>query len=86
MAKVQRPRLTFAWATVWVTIFAALAGGPAAPAAADTPVRIVALGDSLTAGFGLPGSDAFPVKLEKALQAKGIAATLSRESCQTSSS
>lgn len=76
MAKVQRPRLTFAWAAVWVTIFAALAGGLAAPAAADAPVRIVAFGDSLTAGFGLAGNDAFPVKLEKALQAKGIAATV----------
>jgi acyl-CoA thioesterase-1 len=44
--------------------------------AADQPVRIVAFGDSLSAGFGLAGSDAFPVKLEKALKAKGIAATV----------
>ena len=35
------------------------------------PVRIVALGDSLTAGFQLPADAAFPVKLEKALRAKG---------------
>jgi acyl-CoA thioesterase-1 len=35
-------------------------------------VRIVALGDSLTAGLGLPVNAAFPVKLEKALQAKGL--------------
>jgi acyl-CoA thioesterase-1 len=41
--------------------------------AADRPVRIVALGDSLTAGFGLPADAAFPVKLEKALRAKGLA-------------
>jgi acyl-CoA thioesterase-1 len=40
---------------------------------ADAPVRIVALGDSLTAGFGLPVNAAFPVKLEKALTAKGLA-------------
>lgn len=73
MAKVQRFRLTFAWAAV----LAALAAGLASvPAAADAPVKIVALGDSLTAGFGLPGGDAFPVKLEKALKAKGIAATV----------
>lgn len=73
MAKVQRFRLTFAWAVV----LAALAAGLASmPAAADAPVKIVALGDSLTAGFGLPGGDAFPVKLEKALKAKGIAATV----------
>jgi acyl-CoA thioesterase I len=40
-------------------------------------VRIVALGDSLTAGFGLPGAAAFPVKLEKALTAKGLAVEIS---------
>lgn len=33
---------------------------------------IVALGDSLTAGYGLPGDAAFPVQLEKALKAKGL--------------
>jgi acyl-CoA thioesterase-1 len=40
---------------------------------AETPVKIVALGDSLTAGFGLSQSDAFPVKLERALRSKGLA-------------
>jgi acyl-CoA thioesterase-1 len=35
------------------------------------PVRIVAFGDSLTAGLGLPPSEAFPAQLEKALKAKG---------------
>jgi acyl-CoA thioesterase-1 len=35
------------------------------------PVRIVAFGDSLTAGYGLPREDAFPAKLAKALKAKG---------------
>ena len=38
--------------------------------AAD-PVTILALGDSLTAGYNLPPSAAFPVKLEAALRAKG---------------
>lgn len=33
---------------------------------------IVALGDSLTAGYGLPGDAAFPVQLEKALQSRGL--------------
>jgi acyl-CoA thioesterase I len=47
---------------------------PASPAAgAEGPVRIVALGDSLTAGFGLPADAAFPVRLAKALTAKGLA-------------
>ncbi|MGL4637027.1 MAG: arylesterase [Beijerinckiaceae bacterium] len=35
-------------------------------------VRIVALGDSLSAGYNLPASAAFPVVLEKALKAKGL--------------
>lgn len=42
------------------------------PAAAQAaPMKIVAFGDSLTAGFGLPQAQAFPVKLEEALQAEG---------------
>lgn len=36
------------------------------------PVRIVCLGDSLTAGYGLPPDAAFPVVLEKALKAAGL--------------
>jgi acyl-CoA thioesterase-1 len=40
--------------------------------AADGPIRIVALGDSLSAGFGLAIKDAFPAKLEQALKAKGL--------------
>nr|WP_273510388.1 arylesterase [Phreatobacter oligotrophus] len=50
----------------------------ALPATAQTarPVTIVALGDSLTAGYQLPPADAFPVKLQAALRAKGIAATV----------
>jgi acyl-CoA thioesterase-1 len=35
------------------------------------PVRILALGDSLTAGYLLPEKDAFPVVLERALRAAG---------------
>lgn len=42
-------------------------------ASADATVKIVALGDSLTAGYGLPGSAAFPARLERALKAKGYA-------------
>jgi len=36
------------------------------------PVKMVVLGDSLSAGLGLPANAAFPVKLQKALEAKGI--------------
>lgn len=34
-------------------------------------LTLLALGDSLTAGYGLQPSDAFPVKLEAALRARG---------------
>jgi acyl-CoA thioesterase-1 len=40
-------------------------------------VKLVALGDSLTAGLGLDGSAAFPARLQKALQDKGIAVDIS---------
>jgi acyl-CoA thioesterase I len=41
--------------------------------ATERPVRVVALGDSLTAGYGLPAQAAFPAKLESALRARGLA-------------
>jgi acyl-CoA thioesterase I len=66
MARVQRCAVVAAALALAVPM-----GEPAA--AADRPVRIVALGDSLTAGYGLPADAAFPAKLEKALTAKGLA-------------
>ncbi|MCP3395961.1 arylesterase [Bradyrhizobium sp. CCGB20] len=42
-------------------------------AEATKPVKLVVLGDSLSAGLGLQVQEAFPTKLQKALQAKGIA-------------
>ncbi len=44
--------------------------------AADRPIKIVALGDSLSAGFGLPVEAAFPSKLAEALKAKSVAVTI----------
>jgi acyl-CoA thioesterase-1 len=44
--------------------------------AADRPVNIVVLGDSLSAGFGLPAEATFPAKLGAALKARGVAATV----------
>jgi acyl-CoA thioesterase-1 len=41
--------------------------------AAERPVKIVALGDSLTAGYQLSAGDTFPARLEQALKAKGLA-------------
>lgn len=40
-------------------------------ARAAGPVKLVALGDSLTAGYGLPRADGFAPKLEAALKARG---------------
>lgn len=37
------------------------------------PVKLTVLGDSLTAGYGLPPQAAFPVRLQKALASRGIA-------------
>jgi acyl-CoA thioesterase I len=39
---------------------------------AAKPVRLVVLGDSLSAGLGLPEAAAFPARLQKALRDKGI--------------
>jgi acyl-CoA thioesterase I len=50
-----------------------------APARAETgvkPIKIVALGDSLTAGLGLPESEGFVARLQGALAAKGLNATI----------
>jgi len=47
---------------------------PAQAEVAGKPFKIVALGDSLTAGLGLPASEGFVPRLQAALAAKGIAA------------
>ncbi|MFE1597965.1 arylesterase [Methylobacterium sp. ID0610] len=46
------------------------------PARAADRLRLVALGDSLTAGYGLPAQAAFPAVLERALTAKGLAVSI----------
>ena len=44
----------------------------AARAEAVKPIKLVVLGDSLSAGLGLPANEAFPAKLQKALKDKGL--------------
>ena len=39
---------------------------------ASRPLKLVALGDSLSAGYNLPGNAAFPAVLEQALRQKGV--------------
>jgi acyl-CoA thioesterase-1 len=46
---------------------------PVQGVAADRPVRIVAFGDSLTAGYGLPAQETFSAQLQQALRARGHA-------------
>lgn len=53
--------LTIAWALLQ----------PVAAHAQARTVKLAVLGDSLTAGYGLPAAQAFPVRLEQALRAKG---------------
>lgn len=53
-----------------------LAGGTAVaqtPANVTKPIKMVVLGDSLSAGLGLSASAAFPARLQKSLESNGIA-------------
>lgn len=43
-------------------------------AASKAPVKILVLGDSLTAGYGLRANESFPAKLEVALRKEGLSA------------
>lgn len=65
---VEWLRCTFAWLALSV-LFTTSAFAQAPPAGT---IKLVVLGDSLSAGLGLPAADAFPAQLEKALQNKGL--------------
>jgi acyl-CoA thioesterase-1 len=64
----------FAHMLVWGLILATAATASAQTAAVHVakPVKVVVLGDSLSAGLGLSASAAFPERLQKALKSKGI--------------
>ncbi|PVE24510.1 arylesterase [Microvirga sp. KLBC 81] len=68
MKRQSGPFMTIIFACA--AALAAMIAPSTAPAQSKT-LRLVALGDSLTAGYGLPQEAAFPVALEKALKAKG---------------
>ena len=49
---------------------------PAPTATAAPTLKILAVGDSLTEGFGVPSADAYPAQLERALVTAGHAVTV----------
>ena len=56
-----------------MALTAAASATAGSPAGTDArPIKMVVLGDSLSAGLGLSASDAFPARLQKALKDKGI--------------
>ncbi|ANY81801.1 arylesterase [Microvirga ossetica] len=63
--------IIFACAALLATAFAAVIATLPAAQAQGQPIRLVALGDSLSAGYNLPQEAAFPTVLERALKAKG---------------
>jgi acyl-CoA thioesterase I len=66
----------FVMATLMLVLAAGVGFSARAQGAAMRPLKLVALGDSLTAGYGLPGEAAFPAVLERALRAKGYAVSI----------
>jgi len=69
MKRQSGPFMTIIFACA--AVLAAMAAPASAPLAQEKTIRLVAFGDSLSAGYNLPQEAAFPVVLEKALKAKG---------------
>jgi acyl-CoA thioesterase-1 len=68
-----REREGRARAAGWFARLAAIFFLCLAPVAAQAGTRVVALGDSLTAGLGLPPDQSFPARLQQRLAAAGTA-------------
>jgi acyl-CoA thioesterase-1 len=69
MKRQSGPLMTIIFACA--AALAVMIAPASAPLAQGQPLRLVVLGDSLTAGYGLPQEAAFPAVLERALRAKG---------------
>jgi len=74
LASAGPGRLVRLLAQVVAAVILVNLGGEGAAAEPSRPVRIVAFGDSLTAGLGVAQRDAFPEQLQRALKAKGVVA------------
>lgn len=62
---------------MWLVVAGLMVALPIRSATAQTaatgkPIKLVVLGNSLSAGYGLPAAAAFPVRLQKVLKDKGI--------------
>lgn len=66
------------WLALLVVTLLTFALAPVLPVRAQTaaPIRLLALGDSLTAGYNLPADAAYPAQLEQALRAGGLGVTV----------
>jgi len=60
------------FAHILVLIMALMTGGTGFAQAPAKPIKMVVLGDSLSAGLGLSATAAFPARLQKSLETKGI--------------
>ena len=68
VASAATRALSAAWLLAWLVL---VAGGLRAETGAGE-LRILMLGDSLTAGYGLASGDALPARLEAALRERGL--------------
>ena len=64
-------RRAISLATLGTALASAAKPRPAGAQATAAPIRLLALGDSLTAGYGLPAGQGFVPRLEAALKARG---------------
>jgi acyl-CoA thioesterase I len=71
-AAVRTVSLSLRGLLVVAAMLTVVASWPLSASAAQ-PIKIVALGDSLTAGWGLSPEEAFPARLQRALAARGLA-------------
>src|SRR3954454_6672264 len=72
IAAVEGPLRRFAALLAPAVVAMALLSPASAQTPGVKPLKVVVLGDSLTAGLGLTAAAAFPARLQKALKAKGI--------------